>query len=89
MGVSIPRHGKVHPHGLVIINDPDLPHEVQMDTLQCCHCNCIWVVHKGSGRRRGFCTNCKQVTCGSPQCVPCIPFEKKLDLYEAGKIRTL
>lgn len=86
---AMPRHSVIRPHGTIIITDPDLPHEVQRDTLQCCHCQAIWIVSPGSGRRRGFCTKCNQVTCGAGTCGHCLPFEKKLELYEAGKITSL
>jgi hypothetical protein len=86
---STPRSSVIHPHGTIIIVDPDAPREVQLDTLQCCHCQRIWVVQPGSGKRRGFCLKCNQVTCGSEACGECVPFEKKIELYEAGKIRTL
>lgn len=56
------------------------------ETLQCKHCNMHWQVIKGSGKRRGFCIRCMGPTCGKPSCDTCIPFEKKLDLYEKGKL---
>jgi len=58
-------------------------------TAQCCHCGGHFVVRKGSKRLRGFCSNCSQVTCGAPGCNPCIPFEKKLDLYEKKRLAVL
>lgn len=62
---------------------------VVADTFQCCHCNAHFQMRRGSGKRRGFCMNCDQVHCGEPGCCVCVPFEKKLDEYEAGKRRTL
>ena len=59
------------------------------DTLQCCHCNKHFIVEKGSGNRRGFCMHCMGPTCGDYLCDTCIPFEKKLDLFEKGKIKVL
>lgn len=59
------------------------------DTVQCCHCNMHFVSIKGSGKRRGFCMECMAVTCGQRKCDRCVPFEKKLDLYEAGKLKAL
>lgn len=52
------------------------------DTHQCCHCDQHFVSVKGSGIRRGFCMNCMHVTCGAPECHPCIPFLKKLEQME-------
>lgn len=53
------------------------------DTLQCCHCNAHFMSVRGSGKKRSFCMNCGDVTCGGPNCIDrCIPFEKKLELIE-------
>jgi len=54
------------------------------DTLQCVHCNNHFVVTKGSGRRRGFCRNCMGPLCGEKACFTCVPYEKQMDLTEAG-----
>jgi len=51
-------------------------------THQCCHCGGHFVSVKGSGKTRGFCLRCSKVTCGAPECDPCIPFEKKLESLE-------
>ena len=51
-------------------------------TLQCCHCGGHFEVVKGSGTRRGFCLKCGAVTCGHPDCDPCLPLEKRLDMIE-------
>jgi len=56
------------------------------DTVQCCHCGRQWIFVKGSGRRRGWCMNCNAIHCGDAACDLCVPFERKLELYEAGKI---
>lgn len=74
----------LRPHGVLIASDPD-GGETQYDTKQCCHCNHHFVMQKGSGRKRGFCRGCMQVTCGSPACDRCLPWEKKMELAEAGK----
>ncbi len=72
----------------VIIADTD-DGRSETPTYQCCHCGRHFTMRKGSGRIRGFCTKCLRVTCGDKECDPCVPFQKKLDLYEAGKIRRL
>lgn len=59
------------------------------DTVQCVHCHRHWVVIRGSGRKRGFCMNCGGVTCGSDKCHQCIPREKRIALFEQGKIDSL
>lgn len=82
---STPTHSVLRPHGILIVTDVD-GKEYQADCLTCCHCRRAWVVKPGSGIRRGFCTKCQKVTCGSPECDACLPAEKRLDLFEAGKI---
>jgi hypothetical protein len=72
------------PNGAIMIDGMHIA-----DTLQCVHCGMHWIPVKGSGRIRGFCTKCGGPTCGSHECMKCVPFEKKLDLYEKGKIITL
>lgn len=73
-----------HPHGHVIIDGREVG-----DTCQCVHCGAHWLWIKGSGRKRGWCINCQGFTCGTRACDPCVPWEKKLDLYEAGKLTQL
>jgi hypothetical protein len=51
-------------------------------TLQCCHCGNHFVSIRGSGIQRGFCLKCQAVTCGSPECHICVPFEKWLEGVE-------
>lgn len=82
----MPRQTKLRPAGHIIIDDPDLPHPVQMDLLQCVHCQFMWVVQPGSGRRRGWCFKCGGPTCGADKCMECGAIERRTDLYEAGKI---
>ena len=55
-------------------------------TKQCPHCGGHFIMQKGSGKIRGYCTKCGGITCGKLECCACVPFEKKLDLAEAGKI---
>ena len=55
-------------------------------TKQCCHCGNHFIMVKGSGKYRGWCTKCHSITCGKYKCCKCVPFEKKLELAEAGKI---
>ncbi len=83
----IGKHTSTKAKGTVIITGPEAM--VEGDTLQCVHCQRHWVVRVRSGIHRGFCTNCMGPTCGQQKCVECVPFEKKLDLYEAGKIASL
>jgi len=66
--------------GYLIITSPD--GTVEADTLQCVHCSKHYIVKPGSGKRRGWCTLCAGATCGSVSCATCIPFERKLDMFE-------
>jgi len=59
------------------------------DTMQCCHCGAHFIMVHGSGKTRGWCMNCGDLTCGKPRCNPCLPFEKRMTLYEKGLIDTL
>lgn len=58
-------------------------------TLACCHCGNNFLVRRGSGKRRGFCMECGSATCGRKECDVCVPFEKRLEAYEKGKIKRL
>jgi hypothetical protein len=88
--ISIPRSSVLRPHATIIISDPDRPNEIHMDVLSCVHCQMCWVVQIGSGRQRGYCSRCAGVTCGSKACCNCDgPMERRLELYEAGKIASL
>ena len=62
---------------------------IEIDTLQCCHCGGHFEVVKGSGKIRGWCMLCNQVTCGKPKCDEHYPIEKKLDDFEKGKLKVL
>jgi hypothetical protein len=67
-------------HGAFIIEGREVAH-----TLQCPHCGGHFVSRRGSGARRTFCLRCMAVTCGSPVCDPCIPFEIKLEAMEGRR----
>jgi hypothetical protein len=85
----IGKHSTLKPHGVHIITDPAVAREIQADYHACVHCGCVWVVQPGSGKIRGFCSNCNGFICG-PKCADCQgPLEKRLDLFEAGKIKAL
>jgi hypothetical protein len=72
------------PSGHIIIEGSEVA-----DTMKCVHCGHQWIPIKGSGRTRGFCTKCNGVTCGSPECMPCYPFEQRLDDYERNRLKIL
>lgn len=67
--------------------DPDNGTE-EADWRQCCHCFRVWKIEPGSGKTRGYCSNCNGLTCG-PDCQnaapgECVPKEKWLDCVERG-----
>lgn len=65
-------HSKVS-SDLIIIDENGNEH--QRECLKCVHCQQIWIVQRGSGKKRGFCMNCMGPTCGSKKCNTCIPLE--------------
>ena len=67
--------------GYLVVTGPD--GMIERDTVQCVHCNAHYIVRPGSGKRRGWCTLCAGATCGKEACIPCVPFEKKLEAFEA------
>ena len=42
------------------------------------------VAHKRK-RQRGFCFRCPGPTCGRPKCIPCVPWEAKLEAQEGSR----
>lgn len=63
---------------------------IEADTLQCRHCGRHWIVKPGSGAKRGWCLKCSGPLCGRRDCMTeCLPFEKRLELYENGEIAVL
>ena len=77
-------HSVLRPAGHIWITDLD-GNVSEYDTLQCAHCQGHWKVIPGSGRKRGYCLNCAQVTCGRPCCDVCIPIEQRIENIEAGR----
>ncbi len=76
------KHSSLRPKGHIWIygDGPTL----EYDTFMCVHCQRHQKVTPGSGRKRGWCSNCNGPTCGKKNCDTCIHWEKKLDLSEAG-----
>lgn len=68
-----------NPDGYIVVGGQEIA-----NTLQCCHCGQHWIAVKGSGKVRGYCTRCRQVTCGDHKCMECIPYEAKME-FEEGK----
>lgn len=75
----------LRPHGEAQWASVEADRSIVRDCLQCCHCGAHFYVTPGSGKRRGFCMGCNQVTCGQEKCDPCIHWKKKFELIEAGK----
>lgn len=70
--------------GAWIIDDPEAPVEQNVDTLMCVHCGAHWSPVTGSGRQRGYCMNCRGVTCGKQLCeMRCLPVEALIERIEA------
>ena len=61
------------------------------DTLQCPHCGAHFQIIRGGKKQVQwpYCMNCGSLTCGKGCCHECVPFERKLDLYEKGIITEL
>ena len=63
-------------HGVLLVDGREYA-----STLQCRHCGGHFVHRKDRGD--WICLKCNGVVCGKKDCViECIPFEKKLDLFE-------
>lgn len=70
--------------GLITVFSPDKDRPIlETPTLQCVHCGRHWQVRPGSGKTRGFCSNCNGPVCG-PSCAKCVPQEQMLDNIESG-----
>ena len=74
--------GHTHGKGTIVIDG----HETA-NTEQCVHCGVHFVVKKGSGIKRGWCTNCKGITCGTERCMHCLPFEAWVEIQEGQKVQ--
>lgn len=70
--------------GVIISTPIDGGPPSHTDLVQCIHCQRVWLWQPGSGRKRGFCTNCNGITCGCKRCDTCVHAEKQLELMEAG-----
>lgn len=92
MPVLIPKHSMLRPHGTLHVFGGD-SRETVADTVMCGHCNRHGLFTPGCGRSLGKCLHCMSTLC--PACARtaevdgCMTIEKKLDLYEAGKITSL
>lgn len=65
------------PSGAFIVDGKEVAH-----TLRCCHCGGHFVSVRGSGKKRGWCTVCRSITCGKAGCDVCVPFEARLEVLE-------
>lgn len=70
------------PDGFARFADPDRG-DTWLDTITCAHCNSIHHVKKDEPG--GFCRMCYRHTCPKAECNTdtCVPFEKKLEAFEA------
>lgn len=70
------------PSGTIIVDEVEVAH-----TLMCPHCNSHFI--STSHTVHDYCCNCAALTCGQQKCLRCVPFERRLELYEQGKIGRL
>lgn len=66
------------PSGAILIDGVERFH-----TVRCCHHGGHFVMVRGSGTIRGYCTRCQAITCGARACDVCVPFERQLEIEEA------
>ncbi len=73
------------PPGNIRVTLTERPDEVveELDSFICCHHGGIIFVKPGSGKKRGFCFNCFDLTCGEGRCRECRPFEAWLEAMES------
>src|SRR3954453_23786239 len=69
------------PSGIIIVDGQEVAH-----TKQCCHCQMHFVCRKGSGKIRGYCFDCKKITCGAPACNVHVPLGVKLNYLDGGNV---
>ena len=82
------QHTVRRPSGYLFISGPDGIEEGE--TLSCVHCQYLWRVEPGSGRRRGFCMRCNGPTCGKRVCTEvCLPWERACELLESRRLLDL
>ena len=69
--------------GGFVITGPTLPGQAaEGDTHMCPHCMGHWRIQIGSGIQRGWCAQCNGPTCGQRKCLPCIPWERAMEVHE-------
>ena len=71
------------PQGYAVIFDPDQGN-LERDTFTCCHCEYVYHLKPGipPENQAHFCRTCYKLACPKPECVECVPFEKKLEQWE-------
>lgn len=84
---AVYRHTVRNPNGYSIStgNKGTIEHDTQM----CVHCGQHFDVVPGSGKVRGYCMMCNGVTCGNHACLEHFPLERRMDLYEKGRLPDL
>lgn len=68
---------------IVVVDEKGM---LEFDTHQCPHCGLHFIIEPGSGKWRSFCTLCNAPTCNKASCFEHVPFEKKLEMVERGKM---
>lgn len=71
--------------GRIIVSEPGVDRAIdEYGTAQCVHCGGHFPIKPGSGKIRGFCSNCNGPICG-PACAKCVPAEQEIENIEAGR----
>lgn len=71
---------------VMVSRDRERDRETVTEYVMCCHCGRHWQYQVGSGRLRGFCLRCNDITCG-PLCPVgdnCVPVQQFLENLERG-----
>lgn len=73
----------LRPHGWLYTVGPS-GEQSEHETHQCVHCGGHFVMVRGSGKLRGYCSRCDGLVCG-PGCADCVPVEVLLENIEKGR----
>ena len=63
----------------------------EADTVHCRHCQAALIFRRGEAQGAHWCDHCKGPVCSTPQCVICVPWQKKIDeqLNRAERLRQM
>ena len=76
--------GQYQPPGNILVTNTQTGEVIEeLDSFICSHHGGIEFIKPGSGKKRGFCFSCFDLTCGREKCKECRPFEAWLEAMEA------